>query len=56
MVVIFSYFFEAGVGLAVGLTLGFMPGFLFVRWLIKRSKEKDVNKYIGRQTKVVANS
>lgn len=33
MVMIFSYFFEAGAGLALGLTIGILPGSLIFRWL-----------------------
>ena len=54
--VIFSYFFEAGVGLALGLSLGFLPALLIIRWLIKKDKETVVISRQPRQSKVVANS
>lgn len=29
---IFSYFMMIGAGLSVGLTIGLIPGYLFIKW------------------------
>jgi len=50
VVVIFSYFFEAGTGLALGLTIGLLPGVLLLRWLL-RKKQQPAALYGGVEKK-----
>lgn len=37
---IFSYFMMIGAGLSVGLTIGLIPGYLFIKWQSKWQRGK----------------
>jgi len=48
-VVIFSYFFEAGVGIATGLTLGFLPGLYIFKLVFRKNQAPVISKQVEKK-------